>query len=73
MRNGRGERPELVLDSILPLKLGQNRRCGLTVIELGQNHFTVDWDIPVDRTGRRGGPEPEVITLETFGREIPED
>src|SRR5271168_1757780 len=23
-------------------------------------------------TGRRGGPEPEVITLEAFGREIPE-
>ena len=23
-------------------------------------------------TGRRGGPEPEAITLETFGREIPE-
>ena len=28
----------------------------------------------IDRldTGRRGGPEPEAITLETFGREIPE-
>jgi diketogulonate reductase-like aldo/keto reductase len=24
-------------------------------------------------TGRRGGPEPEVITLEAFGREIPEE
>jgi diketogulonate reductase-like aldo/keto reductase len=24
-------------------------------------------------TGRRGGPEPEVITLENFGRPIPED
>jgi diketogulonate reductase-like aldo/keto reductase len=24
-------------------------------------------------TGRRGGPEPEAITLETFGRAIPED
>ena len=23
-------------------------------------------------TGRRGGPEPEAITLEAFGREIPE-
>jgi hypothetical protein len=23
-------------------------------------------------TGRRGGPEPEEITLEAFGREIPE-
>jgi diketogulonate reductase-like aldo/keto reductase len=24
-------------------------------------------------TGRRGGPEPADITLETFGREIPEE
>ena len=24
-------------------------------------------------TGRRGGPEPESITLENFGRTIPED
>ena len=24
-------------------------------------------------TGQRGGPEPEAITLETFGRPIPED
>jgi len=24
-------------------------------------------------TGRRGGPEPEAITLEAFGRDIPED
>ena len=30
-------------------KLGQNGHCSLTVIELGQNHFTVDWDIAVDR------------------------
>ena len=30
-------------------KLGQNGHCSLRVIELGQNHFTVDWDIPVDR------------------------
>ena len=24
-------------------------------------------------TGRRGGPEPDAITLEAFGREIPEN
>ena len=24
-------------------------------------------------TGKRGGPEPESITLETFGRVVPED
>jgi 2,5-diketo-D-gluconate reductase A len=23
-------------------------------------------------TGRRGGPEPEAVTLESFGRDIPE-
>ena len=23
-------------------------------------------------TGRRGGPEPEAVTIEAFGREIPE-
>ena len=23
-------------------------------------------------TGKRGGPEPDAITLESFGREIPE-
>jgi diketogulonate reductase-like aldo/keto reductase len=23
-------------------------------------------------TGRRGGPEPDAITLETFGRDIPD-
>ena len=23
-------------------------------------------------TGRRGGPEPEAITLEVYGRDIPE-
>ncbi len=28
----------------------------------------------IDRldTGRRGGPEPDTVTLEAFGREIPE-
>ena len=29
---------------------------------------------PIDGldTGRRGGPEPDAITLDAFGREIPE-
>ncbi len=30
-------------------KLSENLRCRLTVVKLGQDHFTVDWDIPVDR------------------------
>ena len=40
-----------------------------------------DFDLTADElaaidgldTGQRGGPEPEVITLEAFGRPIPED
>ena len=40
-----------------------------------------DFDLTADQlaaidaldTGQRGGPEPEVITLESFGRPIPED
>ncbi len=30
-------------------KLGENGHCRLTVVELSQDHFTVDWDIAVDR------------------------
>ena len=30
-------------------KLGEKGRCCLTVVELGQNHLTVDWDITVNR------------------------
>ena len=39
-----------------------------------------DFDLPADQldtldaldTGVRGGPEPDAVTLEAFGREIPE-
>ena len=30
-------------------KQGENGRCRFAVVELGQNHFTVDRDIPMDR------------------------
>ena len=30
-------------------KLGENSRCRLAVVELSQNHLTIDRDIPVDR------------------------
>jgi hypothetical protein len=30
-------------------KLGENSPCCLAVIELGQNHLTVDRDVPMDR------------------------
>jgi hypothetical protein len=29
-------------------KLGENSPCGFAVIELGQNHLTVDWDVAMD-------------------------
>lgn len=38
--------------------------------ELSQDELTA---IDSLDTGRRGGPEPEVVTLEAFGRPIPED
>jgi diketogulonate reductase-like aldo/keto reductase len=46
-----------------------------------ENFDVFDFDLNPDQlaridgldTGRRGGPEPEAITLESFGRAIPED
>ena len=38
--------------------------------ELSADNMTAIDDLD---TGRRGGPEPDAITLENFGREIPED
>ncbi|SNU02719.1 Aldo/keto reductase [Ruaniaceae bacterium KH17] len=48
---------------------------------IAENFDVFDFELSADEiaridaldTGVRGGPEPEVITLETFGREIPED
>ena len=47
---------------------------------IGENIDIFDFELTADElaaidaleTGKRGGPEPEVITLEAFGREIPE-
>jgi diketogulonate reductase-like aldo/keto reductase len=47
---------------------------------IAENIDVFDFDLTTDElaaidaldTGQRGGPEPEVITLETFGRPIPE-
>ncbi len=46
-----------------------------------ENLDVFDFDLTPDElsaidgldTGQRGGPEPEAITLEDFGRPIPED
>jgi len=48
---------------------------------IAENLDVFDFDLSTDElaaidaldTGQRGGPEPEVITLESFGRLIPED
>ncbi|QDP95019.1 aldo/keto reductase [Microlunatus elymi] len=48
---------------------------------IGENFDVFDFDLSTDElaridaldTGRRGGPEPEAITLASFGRDIPED
>jgi diketogulonate reductase-like aldo/keto reductase len=47
---------------------------------IAENIDVFDFELSADElaaiddldTGRRGGPEPDEITLETFGREIPE-
>ena len=48
---------------------------------IAENLDVFDFDLTDDElaaiddldTGQRGGPEPEAITLESFGRPIPED
>jgi 2,5-diketo-D-gluconate reductase A len=47
---------------------------------IAENINVFDFELSADEmaaidgldAGRRGGPEPDVITLEAFGREIPE-
>jgi diketogulonate reductase-like aldo/keto reductase len=47
---------------------------------IAENFDVFDFELSADEmeaidgldTGRRGGPEPEVVTLEAFGREIPD-
>jgi hypothetical protein len=66
---------------------GQGLQRGRSVIpkstkrrRIVQNIHVHDFELSADEmavidtldTGRRAGPEPEAITLETFGREIPE-
>jgi 2,5-diketo-D-gluconate reductase A len=47
---------------------------------IAENIAVFDFDLTPDEldaldsldTGNRGGPEPDAVTLETFGRDIPE-
>jgi diketogulonate reductase-like aldo/keto reductase len=51
-----------------------------TPSRIAENINVFDLDLSADEmtaidgldTGRRGGPEPDTITLEAFGRQIPE-
>jgi diketogulonate reductase-like aldo/keto reductase len=54
--------------SIKPARIAEN--IDVFDFSLGRDELAA---IDALDTGRRGGPEPEAITLETFGRPIPED
>jgi diketogulonate reductase-like aldo/keto reductase len=79
--NGHGKTPAQVMlrwhlqqgRSVIPKSTNPQR--------IAENIDVFDFDLTPDQlaaidaldTGQRGGPEPEVITLESFGRPIPED
>jgi diketogulonate reductase-like aldo/keto reductase len=60
---------------------GNERQVAEAVQRIAENIDVFDFDLTTEElaaidaldTGRRGGPEPEAITLESFGRPIPED
>jgi diketogulonate reductase-like aldo/keto reductase len=63
LQHGRSVIPK----STKPKRIAEN-------IDVFDFELTADEMTAIDRldTGRRGGPEPEAITLEAFGRDIPE-
>ncbi|MCZ2262062.1 aldo/keto reductase [Isoptericola sp. QY 916] len=63
LQQGRSAIPK----SVTPSRIAEN--LDVTGFELSAEELAA---IDALDTGRRGGPEPDAITLETFGREIPE-
>ncbi len=63
LQHGRSVIPK----STKPSRIAEN----IHVFDFG---LTADETAAIDGldTGRRGGPEPDAITIEAFGREIPE-
>lgn len=63
LQEGRSAIPK----SVTPARIAEN-------FDVFDFQLTDDELLAIDalNTGVRGGPEPEVITLEAFGREIPE-
>ena len=63
LQHGRSVIPK----STRPARIAEN-------IDVFDFELTADEMAAIDAldTGRRGGPEPEAITLEAFGRDIPE-
>jgi diketogulonate reductase-like aldo/keto reductase len=67
LRWGLQERRSVIPKSTKPSRIAEN-------INVFDFELSADEMAAIDGldTGRRGGPEPDAITLEAFGREIPE-
>ena len=68
LRWGLQHRRSVIPKSTKPSRIAEN--INVFDFELSADELTAIDDLD---TGRRGGPEPDAITLEAFGREIPDD